>query len=327
MFGFECDWMRWGMMFAPGFEREGQAVLTEFVAEIRKIADAAERKCGHRILLAHRVPAHPESALNSGFDLIEWGRRGCVDMVTLSSFLGNSNYDPQVRIWRAMLPAKCTVNVHVEQHVLAFPGNQMVQSDDFMRGAAAAAWSCGADNLYLFNECYRETEHLAELNRIMTQITDLEGLMKSSRRTVVTYPQAIIPGESNRTVLPVPLIPEAVGQDLGRMEENITLRLPAGNVLPSTSATLSLGFSPDTEFEKLEGLPVRVNTKTVSCIGKEKRRMEMASKCLPSDYPRNAGFVLLFDVPANLLHETFNAIEILPPHIQGRIVWADLKMI
>ncbi len=326
MFGFECDWMRWGMMFAPGFEREGQNLLTEFVSEIRSIADAAEQKRGHRILLAHRIPAHPESALNYGFDLMEWGKRGCVDMVTLSSFLGSSNYDPQIRLWKAMLPKECTVNVHVEQHACSSPGN-MVQADDILRGAAAAAWASGADFLYLFNECYREPEHLDDLNKVMTEISDPEKLIRSPRRTAVTYPQAIIAGESMRTVLPVPLIPEHVGHDLGRMEENITLRLPAGKLLPSANVLLSLAFSFDTEFEKLGELPVRVNTVPVRFAGSkqiEKTRVEPDMMFQPfPDYPRDAGFVLSFHVPAEILHETFNAVEILPPHARGRIVWAD----
>jgi hypothetical protein len=31
MFGFEMDWMRWGMYFAPGHEQEGKPLLTKFV--------------------------------------------------------------------------------------------------------------------------------------------------------------------------------------------------------------------------------------------------------------------------------------------------------
>ena len=36
---------------------------------------------------------------------------------------------------------------------------------------------------------------------------------------------------------------------------------------------------------------------------------------------------LAWKVPVRLLHETFNAVEILPPHVAGKIVWADLLLL
>ncbi len=123
MFGLELDWMRWGMMFPPGFEHDGQAVLTEFVKKVRTIADRAEKRYGHSIKLAHRVPTHPESCLNYGIDVIAWGEAGCVDMLTLSQFLGGSDFAPQVKIWRKMLPDGVPINLFTEQAGGAYPGN------------------------------------------------------------------------------------------------------------------------------------------------------------------------------------------------------------
>ena len=329
MFGFECDWMRWGMMFAPGFERDGQKILTDFVQEIRNIADAAENRVGHKIRLAHRVPSHPESCLNYGFDLIEWGKNGCVDMLTLSGFLEGTNFDPQVKLWRKLLPENTIINVVAESACAAYPGNSL-HSYDILRGAAAAAWSSGADNLYLFNECYRESENLKALNEMMLTIADEEKLSRSSRRMAVSFPQAIIPGESARTVLPVKLTVPHIGVDMGRMEQNITLRMPAGKLSAETKAVLSLGFSDDTERERLTGLPVRCNTVSLTFIESLELPPDRIDQNnifqLFSDYPRDAVYVMRYAVPAKLLKETFNAFEILPPKIKGSIVWASLEL-
>jgi hypothetical protein len=76
MFGLEMDWMRWGMYFAPGYEQAGRPLLTEFVREVRRLAGACEKRVGHRVRLAHRLPANPESCLALGFDPITWAREG-----------------------------------------------------------------------------------------------------------------------------------------------------------------------------------------------------------------------------------------------------------
>ena len=44
------------------------------------------------------------------------------------------------------------------------------------------------------------------------------------------------------------------------------------------------------------------------------------------DWPRGAACYLVYDVPAELLHPTFNAIELLPPRIPGSLVWASLDL-
>ncbi len=329
MFGLEMDWMRWGMMFAPGFEREGQKLLTEFVIRVRELADAAEKRYGHPVKLAHRVPANPESCLNLGFNVIEWGENGCVDMLTLSDFLGSNTFDPPLALWRKLLPEHTTINVYVSQFGPAYPGNS-IDTDDILRGAASSSWSNGADGLYLFNECYRETDKIEELNNLLTEISDPEKLIKSRRRFPTGYTQAIAAGESTRNTLPVPLKQKCIGVNYGRMEENITCRLAAGKVLPDSTCTLSLGFSPDTDPEKIMGITVRVNTKLLP---------EGEWKLLPpdriepnnpfqslEDYPREVGLVYTVEVPVELLHETFNAIEIMPPQIPGSLTWTDFAI-
>lgn len=326
-FGLELDWMRWGMMFPPGFEREGQKVLTAFVKEVRRLADKAEKRLGHPVKLAHRLPAHPESCLNFGYDVISWGEAGCADMVTLSSFLNCNSMDPQVSLWKKMLPEGMVINYCAEPATVPYPRpGKVVIRDEAMLAAASAAYSCGIDNIYLFNECYRESGDLSVLQHLLTAMSDPEKLKREIRLFPVTYTPAVIPGESNRTTLPAALIQEGMGYDLGRMEDNITLRIPAGRTDAENICYLRLGFSAETQMDALRELPVRVNTVPVERAEWPDASHFPAGRPFYSPYPflpPDAVYSLAWKVPAELLHETFNAIEILPPHVAGKIVWAD----
>lgn len=326
MFGLELDWMRWGMFFKPGFERESTALMTGFVREVRKLADAAEKKYGHPIRLAHRIPAEPAAAFDSGFDVPAWGREGMADMVTLSSFLCGTNYDPPMAQWRAMLPAATKINVYVEQVANAIPG-ESVNNYDLMLGAAAVAWSAGADGIYLFNECYRELNERALLEYVLTHIDSPEHLAGTVRRIAVSYPQVAVPGTSRRGVLPIPLTQPKIGADFGRMAQTVTVRLSAGKLEPGARCFLRLGFSEDTDMAQLKELEVRVNTRVVEPAEWPAAQGLHCACALPADLPPNAKGVLVRRVPAEILHETFNAVELLVPPVPGSLVWAELLVL
>ncbi|GAG20176.1 unnamed protein product, partial [marine sediment metagenome] len=151
MFGFEMDWMRWGMFFAPGHEQEGMPLLTEFVREVRKLADAAEKRVGHPIKLAHRLPPTPQACMVLGFDPITWSREGLVDMVTLSSMGGGTNLNCPLAIWRAMLGDKVKINEIVGHCSTAYVGASILEYE-FCYGKAAAVLQRRADGVYLFNQ-------------------------------------------------------------------------------------------------------------------------------------------------------------------------------
>jgi len=74
--GLELDWMRFGWHFAPGKEAEGAEVLTEFMHEVRALAEEAAKRRGHPIKISARVPAHPDAARGLGMDAVRWGKEG-----------------------------------------------------------------------------------------------------------------------------------------------------------------------------------------------------------------------------------------------------------
>ncbi len=156
-------------------------LLTQFVREVRTLADASEKRVGHPIRLAHRLPAHPESCLALGFDPVTWGREGLADMVTLSSFCGGANFDYPARIWRAMLGENVTLTALADAAVQPYP-EQVFQEYEFLYGAAASALERGVDGVYLFNQNYCETDDPGLLAHMLRHLGSLETLAGCRRR-------------------------------------------------------------------------------------------------------------------------------------------------
>ena len=298
------------------------------VREIRALADAAERRWGHPVRLGHRVPADLRSALDLGFDVPTWGREGWVDLLTLSSFLGAANFDPPVELWRALLPEQTVITAYVEAVAGPAPGAEVLNYD-LLLGNAAAAWSCGADGIYLFNECYRESDHPEILRYLLEHVGSPEALTRTVRRLPVTYSQVAPAGAAPGRALPLPLRQSRIGADFCRMMETITVRLASGRTTPGTRCFLRLAFSAETPEAELGTPPVRVNTVPVARSSWPEYRSPVSGfpGVLRSELPEGAGPVLVYEVPRELLHETFNAVELLPPSIPGSLIWAELLLL
>ena len=336
--GFEMDWMRWGMYFRPGAEREGAALLTELVLETGRIRDEAEKRVGHRIALAHRIPPDPRLALGHGFDVAAWADAGCVQMVTLSTFEDQSSFDPPVRLWRRLLRPGTEVNVAVARGIAANPFNRS-SCMEWMRGGAAAAWAAGADGLYLFNECYLEPRGNDVLGRCIREIGSPEALRPLERWTAVVMESQAMPGDSTRAVLPMPLSNRYIGVDFSRMEQNMTVRLSAPLAEAGAKCALDLCFDEATPDEAALSLPVRVNTVPVVRIGDAVRRLRRDNVDTRPDrafvpfgekgdrFPRDAAKVVSFAVPGDVLRDFGNAVEMLPAFgTPGSLVWAQLRI-
>ena len=328
MHGLELDWMRWGMMFAPGHEGEGRALLTEFVREVRNLADAAAKRLGHKVQLAHRLPADPQSCMALGYDPIAWAREGLADMVTLSSFCGATHFDYPIEIWRAML------GDHVELLVLAEPviysSGQCVMSHEFLFGSAASALQRKVDGIYLFNECYRESDERTLLLHELSSAGSLETLSKINRRHVFSRPQIIAPGEPRREALPVSLRHTPKDADFNRWDRNISLRICIGPKPEEGRALLRLGFSND--LPGLREMKVRINTQVLpSCepLAWESRGDAWArrvAKALTEMLP-TATVAYWYDIPLDALHADTNVVEFEPPQENGTLEWAEIILL
>jgi len=328
MFGLELDWMRWGMMFAPGHEEKGREILTEFVREARKLADAAEKRLGHPIQLAHRLPADPQSCLALGYDLITWAREGLADMVTLSSFCGATHFDYSIDIWRSMVGEKVKILALAEPAV--YSSGQGVMSHEFLFGSAASALHRKADGIYIFNECYRESDEPELLLEELNGAGDLETLKKMNRRHVFTHPQVCAPGEPKRSLLPIPLRHTSQDTDFGRWDKNISLRIGLGPKPETGRAILRLGFSP--AAPSLNNMGVRVNTTLISpCLPVcwESRSENWARRVTSaySQVPPSATMTYWYEIPLDVLFDGVNLVEFEPPDADGKLEWAEIILL
>lgn len=341
MSGLELDWMRWGMMFAPGKEQAGLELLTEFVREARRLSASAAKRLLHPVKLAVRVPAEPGTCLALGYDVPRWAEEGLVDVVILSSFLGTANYDYPVSIWRRLLGPKVKIIANAEPIVHAHPWavsfkTGHVGTTAFTYGAAAAALQRGVDGIHLFNHCpsklLQGAEKARDLYALYRDLSDLSAVARRPRRHPVTYPQVFAPGESCRAVLPIPLRVQCIGMAFGRMEENITLRISIGPKPAAGTVCLQLGFSSDTPPLGENAIIALVNQ--VVCRPCERRPApfdttpkDPVRDFVHGDPPSAVAQVLLWEVPLKALHDDVNVVEIMPPQVDGELIWAELLVV
>ena len=202
--GLELDWMRFPYHFRPGREQAGLAVLSGFMREARAVVNAAERRRGHKIRIAVRVPAHPESAMKFGYDVAEWCRSGACDYVTITPFWGSTDTDMPVELWRQLLGDNVTIAAGLEILIRPYPAYRPLQSNSLetTRGVAAAHLQRGADRVYLFNyfdddpgiaDCYAQ---------LLKESGSLATLAGKPRRHVLTYPLPPAVGEAVGIALP-----------------------------------------------------------------------------------------------------------------------------
>ena len=94
--GLELNFVRWAKHFPRDEAPEKAPILTEFVAEIRKMLDAeGKKRGGKRLILGVRVPESVEACRLAGVDIKTWVERGLVDFVVISTW---NNTDPQLRV-------------------------------------------------------------------------------------------------------------------------------------------------------------------------------------------------------------------------------------
>lgn len=327
MFGLELDWMRWGMMFAPGKEQAGLEILTQFMRQTRELANESARRVGHPVQLAVRLPGEPYSCLALGYDILRWADEGLIDMVILSSFLGNANFDYPLDIWRRLLGSKIKLIANVEPIASAYPGvremsHSRVISNAITMGAAASAIHRGVDGIHLFNHCPSKLLKDDALFPIYRHVADLDAIQCLPRRQVVTYPQVRAPGQASQALLPIDLKVPCIGVDFGRMEQNITVRIASGPKPIQGTVYLQLGFSADTPPLNGQELHTRVNG-TLCPTAHQQADQNNADTCLPSNITQ----VLFYDVNLDCLHDDINVIELIPPQVPGQLVWAEFLIL
>ncbi len=328
--GLELDWMRWGLMFAPGDEAAGRAILSDFVQQVRSKLDQAEQRIGHPIRLGVRVPSEPQEALANGYDVPQWVRSGWVDQVVLSSFFGLANLDIPVELWRLILGDDVRLIAHASGVAAPYPdAGVTVGHLDHQYGCASSALHRGADGVYLFNECYTESSNPSQLKTMLEHQGSLETLDQVARRYPVTFACHRAPGDVQRALLPIPISPPSIGRDMGRMEHNITLRIYIGRKPSTGRAVLLLGFCPDTPMLNTEKLQARLNGQNIKpMVDRPTSAFENNTIDFGHDPLKTINQWIGFDLTLAMLHDDTNVIEFLPAEsfddVAGELRWAEI---
>ncbi|MCE9591599.1 MAG: hypothetical protein K8S99_13870 [Planctomycetes bacterium] len=217
MDGLELDWMRFVYHFQPGREREGGKMLTRFLRTVRGMADAAGRKRGHRIQLAARLPAQPQTARSLGLDGVEWAKLGLIDQLTPSPFFGTSDFNIPVDLWAELLGdarPRVTLAPSMDMSVAASPGVPRRWIDpECVRGFASSVLQRGADRVYLFNYQYMHdhadgrtpASWVKSFRGNLKTVGDAQTLRPLPRRHIVTFTDTAPLGVPTAALLPAEL--------------------------------------------------------------------------------------------------------------------------
>ena len=169
--GLELDFVRGPPYFAPDrsdlsvdentrwphFPRDLCAgcapIMTDFVAEIRAMADRVGKVKGHSIAMCARVPSTLSGCRRVGLDPAAWHNNGCLDFLTVARFL-QIYFDYPLEDFQRALPG-LPVQACIE-HIVNAPREQghnfsRDASPETVRGAVAAAYAKGASGITLYN--------------------------------------------------------------------------------------------------------------------------------------------------------------------------------
>ncbi len=278
--GIELDFIREKQIFAVGSEYDNISILTDFIADVRKLTERAEEKFGHPIMLGLLIPDNAGASLSMGFDVKTWCDRGLVDFVTACCRWETINTSPDIPLWKRLTGdnVKFGTGFQVLVRPTEYEQPTLVTAEhDF--GQAVANLSLGADYIYLYNhfdsieEAFKEAgvkvsdscAMKSEFYRdIIHNIANLESAMKFRRRHILTWDDFYPDWE--RASVRLPLTVDSSYKNPTPCYAQI--RIAVGKTYDESTLTLQLGFTDSPDAEKLH---IYVNSHKVDFIGCSER--------------------------------------------------------
>lgn len=144
--GFELQ-LNYGLhYFHPNQVEAGREIMTDWIERVYQ----AVQQSGPNRELAIRVPASIEGCLSLGLDVLEWIRRGIVDVLIPQTYSSpellnhNADFRPFVE---AAKDSPCRVHAALQSHV---DSDRLGEATtEMIRAAACNYWDQGVDGLYL----------------------------------------------------------------------------------------------------------------------------------------------------------------------------------
>lgn len=321
--GIELDWMRFWAHFAPGHEREGGEILTEYMAGIREVTNEWARRRGHPVKICARVPSHPEHARGLGMDGVTWAERALVDILVPTPFWFTANTDMPIELWRELLgPALNNVDlapgIEVRVHnrfVHAHPTYNDLESS---RGQVASLIDQGADHIYLFNffppaPAPPPVWTPDEFREFLNDGADLDAILAKPRRHIVTYDDAVPPGVPVACLLPAKL----------EGTRPAAFRVHCGPVPMSGRAVIRLGLSGKPGVHKA-AFKARMNGRYCEQTGAE--GLPRGELCVWEEFSIERE--LLFEVGRLHMKRGHNVVEVMlaEPGVPQEIAWVEVRV-
>ena len=196
--GFETDWMRFPHIFREGRGAEGAHLLTEFMREVRRLADAAAQRLGHPVKVSARVPTDPDGALHLGCDTVTWAKERLVDWIVPCNFLATADMLLPYAEWKKRIHAvnPDVVIVPGLDHAAVKEGGrglmQPLTAAEY-RGFADSVYSEGAPGIYLFN-LFVPPKSSSAWNAVLSEGLSPEAVASRERSYFTSYHENSAPG-------------------------------------------------------------------------------------------------------------------------------------
>jgi hypothetical protein len=125
--------------------------MSDLMQQARAATREAEKRLGHPVQLAVRVPGTPWIARRHGLDAVAWAQAGLVDLIVAGSFWFSVNSDIPVETWKGMLIGMdVKVAVHLEYGINSGASGRRTMTHEEMRGVLVSGLHRGADAVYFF---------------------------------------------------------------------------------------------------------------------------------------------------------------------------------
>ena len=157
----EIDFAFYPSLFEQGQVQENKHLVTEFMADARRITDKAAADRGKPVVLGARVLPTPQANAETGLDIADWIADGLVDFLVPAVY-GPIQMDVNLPFeWLVDLTAgtSCEVYPALQDKVFSVHTSGIHQVDrriyehsatpEHFRAGAAAYWAKGADGIYL----------------------------------------------------------------------------------------------------------------------------------------------------------------------------------
>lgn len=311
--GIELDFLRACPVFKPGFDETHKGILTQFVRDVRSLADQAQDKWGHRIRMAVRVPYSVKDTMAAGMEVVTWCQEHLVDVVIPSPTHHATEDDVPVELWKMLLGneallAPCIDCTYTAQGKVLTKPQFLHSTQESANGFAASFYYQGADRIYFYNHFPTNggfDGNLALQQELFGYAGNRKEVERRARRHVVTRHESI----NFEGIYPYDRFPPIIWPHCC----NGTIRLNIGSIgKNSRSARAVIG--------SYEELKVDLLINTFPCPS------------LPAHAPKpklpSEGNYFQFEIPPGTLHDGVNVLELIN---QGKnditqLFWAEIDL-